>query len=519
MSNRFYSYFILAMLFFFSLIIVVRAPPITWSQMYEGRFNDKVDFLIQTFDGGYVIAGNKYVSGEEMADFWMIKVDSVGNFEWNQTYSRTNEHLGIGGLVQTSEGGYAIGGKIIDTDHNQRILLIKTDEYGNMLWEKEVGVGPSDSVSALIETSDLGLALAGETIGLGNSLDFWLIKTDSDGNIEWDKQYGGTNMESASTLVELSNGGFALAGYTISNSVNYDFRLITTDSDGSIIWDQTYGNEDQEVIHALVVSSDGGYAMGGVNFTSVDFDYWLIKTDIDGNAEWRESFDGVVNGYVDHVGLVSASDGGFALAGSKGSWPEGLDTFLHKINISGNIEWTQTYSEPDFDMDLGCLISTSDGGFALAGQTEYFDIFLIKTNEQSKLVESPVASFTYIPVNPQVNGTITFDSSSCVDTDGMIVNYVWDFGDGTTSTSQNPTHIYDDEGSYTVSLTVTDNDGLTDTTTVIISDIIIPEFSSWMLMSIFLIVTSLAFLCKNKINYKKHNNSKLVSCFVGETSF
>ena len=386
-SNRFRLYFIFVIVFFFALIIAVRASPTMWSQIYEGRFNDKLDFLIQTSDGGYVIAGNKYISGEEMADFWMIKVDSFGNFEWNQTYSRTNEHLGIGGLVQTSDGGYAIGGKLIDGDQNQRILLIKTDEYGNMLWEKEIGSGPSDSVAALIETSDLGLALAGQTKDFWNGLNFWLIKTDSYGNMEWNKTYGGTNMESASTLVEISDGGFALAGYTYSDPTNRDFRLITTNSNGTITWAQTYGSEELELIHSLVVASDLGYAIAGVNFTSGNCDYWLIKTDIDGNVEWTQNFDGVVNGYVDHVGLVTVSDGGLALAGPKGSWPEGIDTVLLKTNISGNLEWNQTYSLPDYDMDCSCLISTSDGGFALAGQTEYFDIFLIKTDEYGVVPE------------------------------------------------------------------------------------------------------------------------------------
>lgn len=111
---------------------------------------------------------------------------------------------------------------------------------------------------------------------------------------------------------------------------------------------------------------------------------------------------------------------------------------------------------------------------------------------------SPVASFTYSPLDPQVNDTITFDSSGCSDTDGTIASYSWDFGDGATSTSQNPTHAYDEEGSYTVSLTVTDNDGLTDTATSTIANVVIPEFSSYLLL--FAVLTMLAVVV---IRYRK----------------
>ena len=111
---------------------------------------------------------------------------------------------------------------------------------------------------------------------------------------------------------------------------------------------------------------------------------------------------------------------------------------------------------------------------------------------------SPVASFTYSPLAPQVNDTIAFDASGCSDTDGTIVSYVWDFGDGETSSSQNPTHAYALEGSYSVTLTVTDDDGLTDTTTASIGEVVIPEFPSYALMLVALSVVAVA-----SIIYKK----------------
>jgi hypothetical protein len=366
---------------------VVQGASVTWMQTYEGGFNDIVDFLIQTSDGGYLIAGNTEVGDEEIADFWIIKIDSAGNFQWNKTYARTNEHLGIGGITQTSDGGYAIAGKVSEMNLNQFIVLIKIDESGNILWNKEIGSGPTDLANALIETSDEGIALAGQTMGFANTPDFWLIKTDANGNMQWNQTYGGTNNEAASKIVETSDGGFALAGYTYSNPYNYNPWLIKTDQNGNIQWNQTYESTNQEITHNLAITSDFGYALAGVNITSPNFDYWLIITNQDGNLEWKHYYEGVNNGYIDHVGLVTAPDGGLAFAGSKGSWPEGIYTFLIKTDANGNMQWNQTYQSPEYDMDCSALIVTSDEGFALAGQTNYYQIFLIKTDEYGVIPE------------------------------------------------------------------------------------------------------------------------------------
>ncbi|MDG6223249.1 MAG: DNRLRE domain-containing protein [Candidatus Bathyarchaeota archaeon] len=127
-----------------------------------------------------------------------------------------------------------------------------------------------------------------------------------------------------------------------------------------------------------------------------------------------------------------------------------------------------------------------------------------EVNQEPPQIEKkpPQASFNYTPLNPQVNDTITFDSSSSIDTDGTIVNYSWDFGDGTTSTNQNPTHSYSHEGSYTISLTVTDNDGLSDTLTKNINNVVIPEFSSLMLLPILLMGTLAVITLRKKIGKK-----------------
>jgi hypothetical protein len=125
----------------------------------------------------------------------------------------------------------------------------------------------------MVMTSDGGFAIAGRTESFGaGSADFWLVKTDEFGYMEWNKTYGGENFEFARSLIATSDGGYVLLGHTL---------LIKTDSYGNVEWNQTYGGTEQDTPCSLVVTPDGGYAIAGDTWSSGagEDDFWLIKTD------------------------------------------------------------------------------------------------------------------------------------------------------------------------------------------------------------------------------------------------
>jgi hypothetical protein len=144
--------------------------------------------------------------------------------------------------------------------------------------------------------------------------------------------------------------------------------------------------------------------------------------------------------------------------------------------------------------DVQAQFESNDG---YSDHQPHLEIGYISTLETE--LEPPVASFTYSPVDPQVNQTISFDASGCTDSDGTIVSYSWIFGDGHMSQLQTPTHTYNQEGSYTVMLTVIDNDGLIDTTTVSLDNVVIPEFPSWTIIPLLMIGTLVGLSIRNKI--------------------
>jgi regulation of enolase protein 1 (concanavalin A-like superfamily) len=359
-----------------------------WSHTYGGPNNDSATAMIQTSDGGYALLGT--AEGQD----WLVKTDPFGNMEWNQTIS-FGESNRLTSLVETSDGGYALAGYRDSVTNNvvssgaglTDFWLVKTDEYGQVEWTKTYGGSLRDSASALVETSDGGLALAGYTLSFEPN-GFWLVKTDKSGNMIWNQTYGG---DAARVLVETSDKGFALAGTAWVGPGNC--WLVKTDEYGKKKWSQIYGEEDEytDYVHSLIETSDGGYALTGVSTTGYDYPVysWFIKTDMYGNKEWAQKY---IEG--EFFSVAEASDNGFALAGFKTSPDaESRDFWLVRTDALGNTEWNQTYGGAAYDSATS-LVAEPDGGFVLAGSTESFgagstDLWLVKTDKYGVVPEFP----------------------------------------------------------------------------------------------------------------------------------
>jgi len=342
-NKLFLSNTVLLVLLIILFSVPVRASTTGWSQNYGGTDSDYATALVETSDGGYAIAGYTGPFGAGIDDFFLIKTDSLGNLEWNQTY-----------------GGTSI-----------------------------------DRACSLVQTSDGGYAILGETLSFGAGMgDFWLIKTDANGNMQWNKLYGGTDRDAAQSLVQTSDGGYAIAGYTYSYGAgSNDGWLVKTDESGNMEWNRTYGTADRDIVSSLVQTSDGGYALAGqtYSFGAGEGDFWLVKTDGSGKMEWNQTYGGTVTEGI-FASLVQTSDGGYAIAGETASFgAENQDFWLVKTDSAGNLQWNQTYGGR-FSDTARSLVQMSDGGYALAGETRSFsaghiDAWLIKTDEQGKIPE------------------------------------------------------------------------------------------------------------------------------------
>jgi hypothetical protein len=305
------------------------APTTQWSQTYGGTNLDDAVCVIETSDGGYALTGNTQSFGAGSTDAWLIKTDQFGNELWNKNYGGPNNDVALC-VVVTNDGGYAIAGCTYSFGAGSGdFWLIKTDAAGTMLWSKTYGGTNIDGAYCIVQTSDGGYALTGSTasFGAGND-DAWLIKTDQFGNELWNKNYGGTNMEEARCVVVTSDGGYALTGYTTSYGVGSgDFWLIKTDAAGNTLWTKTYGGTNLDAAFGMVVTSDGGYALAGLtsSFGAGGWDFWLVKTDASGTMHWSQTYGGANYDY--GCCVVETIDGAYALAGPTGSFGAGSNDF------------------------------------------------------------------------------------------------------------------------------------------------------------------------------------------------
>ena len=371
-------------------------PPTEWTRTYGIRGNsNEARSLVQTTDGGFAMLGftSHCVAGWVCTeDFWLVKTDPAGNAEWNRTYGvPTYDDLESGrSVVQTDDGGYALAGLtgVWSDPIYYDFWLVKTDSLGNMEWNQTYGGAGDDFAYSVVQTTDGGYALAGGTgsYGAGNC-DVWLVKADSAGNMMWNQTYGGTGNDWAYSVVQTGDGGYALAGCTHSYGAgNRDVWLVKADSAGNMMWNQTYGGTERDWGHSLVPTSDGGYAIAGEtdSFGAGNDDFWLVKTDSTGNMEWNQTYGGIR--WEKAYSVVQTSDGGYALLGVTNSFGADGDYWLVKTDSAGNMEWNHTYGGSLGDIGYA-VVQTVDGGYAMAGESNYYinssyaviDFWLVKT--------------------------------------------------------------------------------------------------------------------------------------------
>ena len=407
-----------------------------------GWMDDSGKYVQQTTDGGYIITGMTSSYGAGDYDVWLIKTDSAGKKKWDRTFGGTKQDEGYC-VQQTSDGGYIITGYVMSFGAGSRdAWLIKTDSVGNKEWDRTFGGTESDYGNCVQQTTDGGYIITGRTSSFGAGAgDVWLIKTDSNGNMVQNRTFGGTKGDSGYCVQQTTDGGYIIGGYTFSfGAEHYDVWLIKTDSAGNMMWNKTFGGISG---YCVQHTTDAGYIITGYRWSLEDADstdVCLIKTDSDGNEMWNRTFGGTESDYGNCV--RQTTDDGYIITGDTFSFGDDnykLDIWLIKTDSAGNKEWDKLFGGTHWE-EGNCVETTTDGGYIITGETVSFgagagDVWLIKTNKDGDVNPFP-------PVKPIINDpgktwipkTYSFKSK---DLNGDNVSYyiVWEDGNITSWTN------------------------------------------------------------------------------------
>jgi len=409
-------------------------PDIEWNMTYGGEYVDLAYSVQQTNDGGYIATGYTSSYGNGGIDVWLVKIDTDGAEQWNITYGTASSEAGYS-VQQTSDNGYIITGYVYSSEGTgMDLLLLKTDQNGKILWNRTLGGNGSDMGYCVKQAIDGGYIVTGRLTTYQYLEDVWLIKTNENGSIIWDKTFGKLDYRDVGySLQQTFDGGYIITGYTYSyGGGGNKIWLIKTDGKGNELWNKTFNGNIGVTVKQ---TKDGGYVFVGYTtyYGNGSSDIWLVKTDGNGKELWNRTYGGISS----EIGcsVQQLINGGYILTGYTYSYGAGsADLWLIKTDSKGMEIWNRTYGGSSYDIGYSLQL-TSDRGYIVAGYTYSFghgsyDMWLLKTESENQPPMQP-----RMPDGPAV-GHIDEEytyTTNTTDPEMDDIYYMFDWGDGNFS--------------------------------------------------------------------------------------
>lgn len=396
---------------------------LAFTKVFGGSQEDTFRSVIATTDGGFAALGfSQSVDGditdnsEQVNKYWLVKTDSNGNLQWSKTYGGSDDDRGEH-LIQTTDGGYLLAGSSTSTNgdvtQNSGFYdhwIVKLDASGNIQWERSYGFSGSDQLFSVIQTTDGGYFTGGfldvsASGGDGNNGfttntvtvnsratehgvgEFWGHKLDANGNLVWRRYFGGTNNDRVYQVIQAQDGGILMVGSSESNDFDvsdsrgsYDFWAVRVDAQGNLLWEQSYGGSEIDIAYAATASPDGGYLLAGdtrsedqdISNLIGSADVWLVKIDDQGILQWQQTLGGT---NFDTARSIINFNNGYAFAGASRSADGDVtlnngqnDIWVVTTDAVGNILWQQSFGGNNQDFAYG--ITNTQGALVITGDTQ-----------------------------------------------------------------------------------------------------------------------------------------------------
>lgn len=390
---------------------LAQAPDVEWQKSLGGSGEDTAHSLQQTADGGYIIAGSSVSNNGDVTgnrgneDYWVVKLNTMGDIQWQKSLGGTGSDR-ANSIQQTEDGGYIVAG------------------------------GSSSN--------------NGDVTGNHGGLDYWIVKLNTTGDIQWQKSLGGSDFDTALSIQQTNDNSYIVAGITNSNNGDVtenkgirDYWIVKLSTEGDLAWQRSFGGSDDDRAHSIQQTSDGGYIIAGLSISSDgditgnqgNGDCWIVKLNEAGNMEWQKSLGGSSTDIA--YSIQQTPDNGYIISGfstsNDGDVTEnqgGLDCWIAKLNSMGTIQWQKSLGGSDDEL-FSSIQQTSDGGYIAGGRSNSTDgdvsgnhgaadYWIIKLNPdplslnefalQIMLYPNPVSTVLTIAANEPVKSVAVFNS-------------------------------------------------------------------------------------------------------------
>ncbi len=365
-------------LVFSSAIPALASTGTTFEEAISPQFS-YVEDVQQTSDGGYVVGANFCSSTCYIA--LVVKLASSGNIQWQKQYQSQGGSSQLYAVRQTSDGGYIGAGDVQNSNGcSECAFVAKLDSSGNIQWQKTYGGAQANDIR---QTTDGGYVVAGLTLpSQFGIVQAWIEKLDSSGNVQWQKALGSSNSALANSVLQTTDGGYALAGFS---GAPPNVLVAKFDPSGNVKWQALYSTSGSQGIgHSIVQTSDGGYMVGGYSYVSLQ-NALALKLSSGGKVQWAKTY--VVSGATGQFNSVrQTSDGGYAFSGYfyTGGYNGGYNAWIVRTDSYGNVQWQKTYGNATAARQFQKIGVTGDGGFVAAGWTLQFnnqlEAYFVKTD-------------------------------------------------------------------------------------------------------------------------------------------
>lgn len=394
--------------------VIKSQPAIQWQKSIGGSGAEYANKIIQTSDGGYFVAGysesndGDFSANKGNSDFAVARLNSSGSIIWQKLYGGSEDDE-INDFVLTSDGGLVLVGSTNSYDgdvtgnhgsYSYDFWIVKIDTSGNIIWKYAYGGTNDDEANAVALNGDGSIIVMGSAYSDDGDLsenngerDYWIIKLNSSGVLQWQKALGGSDTEEGYDIVPTQDGGYIGCGRSSSNDGDVtgnhggaDCWIVKLDASGNLEWQKSFGGTETEEANSILRNNDGSFTFLGYSCSndgdvsgqhnpgSGNDDFWVVKINSTGTLIWQKCLGGNLTEQAEEI--VPTSDGGYLLGGlatstdgdvtgiHSGLWSP--DYWVVKIDYTGVLKWQKCLGGSDQDEGLS-ITTTSDGGSAISG--------------------------------------------------------------------------------------------------------------------------------------------------------